>query len=341
MDLENCTVQYLHRTVKDYIESADVQRKLILSMKSSYDRYFAHCVGLLILIRTRPLALPLLKDVKIWTLIDQFLYHASKVGSPNYAPLLSMMDSLNSTCSLIAQRSVGLTKDLLISMSTEELQARGHWAIFHPYVDRARIYGGHYISLVVRNGVMPFIKRSVHGKCLVPAAFVLPLAVESTLFPLLLDAIGRDRTSGISEHDKKGPNVEVVTWLLEKGADPNHKMGFVSGRLAPAGETVWQITLDNFATVLDDLVLSLPYNYECAISWASVCRIMLEYGAGEFSAAERRNAIHVIEIYLSGFTGMSTTATGSKSLLHALNWAAPVPTVNSQPVKWFTKPFRW
>lgn len=112
MDLENCTVQYLHRTVKDYIESADVQRKLILSMKSSYDRHFAHCVGLFILIRTRPLALPLLRDVKIWTLIDQFLYHASKVESPNYAPLLSMMDSLNSTCSLIAQRSVGPTKDL-------------------------------------------------------------------------------------------------------------------------------------------------------------------------------------------------------------------------------------
>jgi hypothetical protein len=53
--------------------------------------------------------------------------------------------------------------------------------------------------------------QRVHCKCLVPLPLGFPSAGENTLFPLLLDAIGRDLTSGISEHHKKVPNVEVVT----------------------------------------------------------------------------------------------------------------------------------
>src|ERR1700712_4189179 len=48
---EMYTVQYLHRTVKDYIESPDIQERFLSAMKSPYDAHLRHCIGILIVIK--------------------------------------------------------------------------------------------------------------------------------------------------------------------------------------------------------------------------------------------------------------------------------------------------
>lgn len=51
LDLERYSVQYLHRTVRDYMESPKVQDGLDSAMKSPYDAHLSHCIGILSFIK--------------------------------------------------------------------------------------------------------------------------------------------------------------------------------------------------------------------------------------------------------------------------------------------------
>lgn len=147
-DWELCTVQYLHRTVKDYIESPDVQSKLESSLRSPYDPDFGHCAGLLAMIRTRKVQLhPFNKDGTTWKHIDQFLYHASRVTQIHYPPLLDLMDELDNTCSSIAKKDAQRASQMepsewQWSENEKKLLVIGQWAAFHPYREIAPISGG-------------------------------------------------------------------------------------------------------------------------------------------------------------------------------------------------------
>jgi len=299
-DWELCTVQYLHRTVKDYIESPDVQSKLESSLRSPYDPHFGHCAGWLAMIRTRAVQLrPFDEDSTIWEQIDRFLYHASRVAHIHYPPLLDLMDELDKTCSSIAKRSappasqVGLVAG---QWSEEEkiLLDIGQWAAFHPYRKTVPISGGHYLSLVVRHGVLPYVQRKVNLKCLLQSIPTSRDVTANPVYPLLLDAITGFVNSRASEIEPRGPDVETIACLLEKGADPNYTRQRSSFGHMALGETVWVTTLNDFAKVLWDYEQPLYMQ----ASWMSVCKLMLENGAGEYSVAERQKAVEALNIYL-------------------------------------------
>src|SRR4030095_5509659 len=108
-DWESCTVQYLHRTVKDYIESPEVQQKLQLAMKSTFDPDLRYCAGILAMIKGRVLeTVPLDEDRRFWRQVDQFMQHASRILPQNRVQLVELMDELDRACAAIARRTANL-----------------------------------------------------------------------------------------------------------------------------------------------------------------------------------------------------------------------------------------
>jgi hypothetical protein len=69
LDWDLYTVQYLHRTVKDYIESPELCSKLESALISPYNPHVRHCVGLLEAVKIESID-PAFLDYIFWRRID-------------------------------------------------------------------------------------------------------------------------------------------------------------------------------------------------------------------------------------------------------------------------------
>jgi AAA ATPase domain len=307
VDWDPCTVQYLHRTVKDYIESPPVQQKFQSAMKSPYDLSLKQCAGTLSLIKSRPLeTLPLDADVRFWNQVDKFLRHAARILPENLPQMLKLVDELDRTCAIIAKRNAGRefpSSPIYKWRQEVDYLELGQWVAAYPSEEYWGYTRTHILSLAVRYGITGYIENRVNHRCLVQMHGLTSktqtankqllgqnpkdenplLLCMGFLHPLLLDAVTfrRDLTSA--------PCPEMVLCLLMKGADPNYpveRIDFVD--CTPT--TVWGcvICLASSKRTEDKLIPAWPETY----------KLMLEHGAGQFPDSERQELLTKLDLIL-------------------------------------------
>jgi energy-coupling factor transporter ATP-binding protein EcfA2 len=317
------TVQYLHKTVKDYIESPDVQRKLSQASKSPYDASLRHCIGLLRLIKARPVPPVALKiDDVFWRAIDTFMRHAVRVTSQNKSVLFEVMNELDRSCNEIylggqAQEQYGAQKGLQGQRAIVESNphASVHWLCFHPGGEVQAPYNGHVLSLALRYGAYDLgsLSRIISQDWLVSAhqaernSLRFECASRPGMYPLLLDAITWASDSRLPSNV---PNLDAIKFLLQNGADPNCALrGYLIVPLPPPQprSKLWspintdntpELMNPNFNTTVWQVALSVPPGI-CFKStpsgaeelewrkWLKTYKLFLAYGAGTFSETER------------------------------------------------------
>lgn len=220
------TVQYLHRTVKDYIEDENVQALLSSYLKSPFDPHLKLCAGNLASLKVVEEE-RLLTDV-ITRCVDACLYSAARVLPENEARIIHMLDELDKTGNILAKKTA--ENRYLVSQVPFEMQKllqSGLWALSSPpsfchrnVFSLGRSFGRTFLSLCVDNAILAYVRaRASHG-CLVQkpssTSYITAnnepaIGVAYIVWPLLMDAVCTTT-----------PNAEMIKCLLDFGADPNY-----------------------------------------------------------------------------------------------------------------------
>ncbi|KAI8244140.1 hypothetical protein K4K55_006190 [Colletotrichum sp. SAR 10_96] len=280
------TVQYLHRSVKDYVESPEVSAK-ITAASGTFDYHIRLCAANLALLKTTFLSKIPVRDFEedIESVIQQrmsrcvnsCLEAASAVKKQSIPSMVAIFDSLDETTQLMF-RNERLEDFFTMIKGTETLSP---WLEHH--------YGTHFMSLMVqkdvlvyvqekaplnslvrrtesqsvsqfRTGVRPWVKRFFSKVTKqVPENVVLQ---ESHLWwPLLLDA-----------YFSRPPKQAMVEYLLNNGANVNFQF-------KDSGTTVWTELLT--VTIVTCLVEACT-DREVEERWTEsvpIIRLFINHGA--------------------------------------------------------------
>ncbi|KAI9666492.1 MAG: hypothetical protein M1821_004428 [Bathelium mastoideum] len=304
---EQRTVQYLHRTVKDYIESGTVQEKLRSAMKAAFNPCVQLCAGYLRLIKTMDTSnITLLECDPAWNCVQNLLMVANAVPSTHSQETIHLMDDLDRTCvtigQIVAKQQQDLARGSISNKSDFFYPLRnGHWVEVFPrrrdigecserytaprWNQSWSGFGNHFVSLAIGFGVTAYVQHKVNNGCLIQLTTTFGHASESfdlnkikkhpgpdQKWPLLLDAIKL----------LEDPNRDMVQCLLDKGADPNATIPDRTGT-----DTVWKLVLDEAKT------LGPQRDCRRIYAWLDIVTMMIEKGGGNYTPKQK-------EIILAG-----------------------------------------
>jgi hypothetical protein len=252
------TVQYLHRTVKDFVESEAVQDRLQSSLKTSFDPHFRLCVGTLAYLRALKPRVGLLLTDTFWGCVQQCLYSASRIQPVHRGHIITILDELDKVGTLLVESR----SDDSFYTSSKPANTPRQWVSYHPLLNDPEIsrgFGGTFLSLVIRYGIVDYAEARVNQECFQQS----PVSGWS----LLLDATYFNFRWQTECHDAV-PSLDIVKCLLNRGANPNHvtTLALSGGDLSPWFQTL-AYALQNF----DGIKINPP--------WATVIRLMIEHGA--------------------------------------------------------------
>jgi energy-coupling factor transporter ATP-binding protein EcfA2 len=229
-DEQDWTVQYLHRTVKDFIQSSEVQNRLRAAMRANFDPHLQLCSGNIAFLKSsRNVTFQQGTADYFWRVVSRILYSASKIKSGNSKMAVRLLDDLDRT-------GRSLARVYIESASLGSTFVSDQWVSLHP-LSKFPSFGRHFLSLAVRHGVVEYIALKTNAGCLVQQPTLEDGAVQ--VHPLLLDAVfmppdvDQDSLESV-------PDCDMIACLLNKGAKCN-----VLGQM-----DVWRIMVESMVEVI-------------------------------------------------------------------------------------------
>ena len=198
------TVQYLHRTVKDFLETPKVWDRIMLACPRTYDPYLAMCRSFVSQLKcmdpgsTGTEAFQ--RTVRRVMLYAHSVQNRLEEGQSTQS-LISLMDEFDRTATNLYKAS-GMEHSWP-SKFLSDLLSRKNQAI------TSRLT---FLSLAVRLGLHAYVEAKVHHGCLAHD--------NDGIMPLLSDAI-KPRIGFCNHPITRSQSVKMVKMLLEHGADPN------------------------------------------------------------------------------------------------------------------------
>ncbi|RMJ15118.1 hypothetical protein CDV36_005226 [Fusarium kuroshium] len=236
------TVQYLHRTVRDFIKSAKAQEFLQSSTNSNFDPSMQLCIAHLM-------------DMKNWSgrqddlhILDrqdeespsnltviECLRQASRVAKTNEGAMIQVLDELKSVISRLDYKEHLANEDKIryqaidsTTANPREFSSSGSISLQLWNHGRKRYKNlmtptldGSFLSLACVHGVVPYVRARAERGGLIRRS-----QHDGQSWPLLLDALSHDV-----------PQSRMVECLLDAGADPNFKVSYVDS------QTPWKVAL--------------------------------------------------------------------------------------------------
>lgn len=263
------TVQYCHRSAKDYLETAIIREKLVNMLDTPFDAHLRLCSAHLARWKCYP---SLASDLKWHPSIYKCAEHAAKVASDSSDMMIRVLDNLDPDF-----RDSEVTIDHYFKA--------GHW------------FGSTLLSLTVALGVSEYVKFKVgRGQgCIVRSPSVF---LNSDLWPSSRDwRPGQDRTSAGTTrmrefHEaKRGAEVEwpllldallsrsqpvpeMASLLLENGADPN-----LIVRCHHWEESAFSVVLDHASIKPSRGDMDRVFASDAKKAWVDSLCLLLRYGA--------------------------------------------------------------
>ena len=241
--LADFNVQYLHRTVKDFLETPQVWDRIVLAGPRTYEPYLALCRSFIAQLKCLNTGYYPRKETFHWMASKCILYacraQARLEEGQSAQSLVSLLDECDRTATNL-QEPTAMKPSWVGEAFSDLLEG-----------DPAVTHGITFLFLAVRLGLHTYVEAKVHHGCLAHD--------NHGVVPLLSDAT---RTcSALQNHLFIDPmtSVEMVKMLLKHGADPN--MVVTTKRqymdTAPSfqgANTVWQELLKMAPTVWEVLL---------------------------------------------------------------------------------------
>ncbi|KAJ8133511.1 hypothetical protein O1611_g101 [Lasiodiplodia mahajangana] len=283
------TVQYLHRTVRDFIKSPKAQTFLQSSTNTAFDPSMQLCLAYLMEIKTwkvKPEHVHTLDrgDYGPATLISRVvscLRHAANVSKANDGAVVEILDELKSVISRRDYRDQ-ITRDLKDS-DYQALILDGAGRNVVPVAPSFNIWNTLYtlskrddneqktwmdepfLSLACIYGVVPYVRARAKWGGVIERS-----KTKGDFWPLLLDALMNGP-----------PDPKMVECLLDKGADPNFRLSKVNS------QTPWMVALTRASLLYTLQHRSTPAEYvEAEQRWNETLRLMSLRGGAKTKVPE-------------------------------------------------------
>lgn len=251
ISLANLTVQYLHRTVKDFLETPQVWGRIMLACPRTYDPYMAMCrssVAQLKCLDPRSTGKEAFEQTLRVLLYAHSIQDRLEEGQSTQS-LVSLLDEFDRTATNLHKASG--TEGSWPSKFLDDLLTPENEAI----TSRPT-----FLALAVWLGLHTYVEAKVHHGCLAHD--------KDGLLPLLSDAI-KPRT-GCCEHLlNRSQSVKMVKMLLKHGADPNEvcltkQECMDTTPFFQRANTVWHQLLENSQSVShDEAYVKLRFTHCC------------------------------------------------------------------------------
>ena len=282
--LSGLTVQYLHRTVRDFIKSPKAQRFLQRSRVPNFDPSLQLCVAYLI--RLKEFRQYMQENIyelydeneQFWAYITKFFRQAARIGALNEVAMIRLLRELKTTVQQshfeksvhnFFHEKTGFETEIDRQGRTRTMpRTSGVNMLSFPLRSKKMelfslsIINETFLILAVMHNVSTYVRAKVQRGGLIRCT-------ESPVvyFPLLIYAFSDDV-----------PEPETVKCLLDIGADPNFKI--------PRGKslTPWIVALSNVSRIgkLSDPEESLLAEEK----WKQSLRLMLMRGANSSEVPE-------------------------------------------------------
>jgi hypothetical protein len=226
--LRNCRIQYLHRTVKDFIQREDVWSRLLAATNNFNPnlRLFALCI---IKLQTFDLEALSFGKAQLWDLVTQAIEYAARADPECVGPQFRMLQELDHVASRLATSENPRGKTLL-QESAEYLEYElTHWTSTRM---ECRQFTS-FLHLAVQCQLLPYVEASLKSlEVLDRTSYVSSLLyVAIRKYKCFQGLTGRPSVS------HNNANAKLINILLEQGADPHSKV---------EGETILNIAIQEF-----------------------------------------------------------------------------------------------
>ena len=261
ISLADFTVQYLHRSVREFLETPRVWDRIMLAGPHTYNPYLALCRSFIAQLECLDPGSSFSRAFP--RAVGACMFYACRAQDQ-----LEEGQSTQSLVSLIDDIDRTATK--FHKVSTKEPS----WLSRFPVALRSKsdVQSGLTISsLAVRLGLHTYVEAKLHHGCLAHVNDgVVPL-LRAAIEPVGPSDLGRHKTNFF--YSVSFPNVKMVKMLLEHGADPNMVCLYKEKyRYVPTAQTV-------FHTLLEDIRTNSHISVDTGDGWAEVIYLFLMYGA--------------------------------------------------------------
>ena len=268
------TIQYLHGTVKDFLESPQVWSRLLAATQHRYDPNLALCRSYLMRLKTMDVER---KSFKFW--VSEFCHnvgrclkyaHASQETSEdNRSPegLIDVLDQLDRVATKLVNTPASNQLTIMQAHKAHRTSASSYSTLEQSWTCALELQGEQvhsFLSLVIRSNFHSYVDHKVENGCLV--------ATAEGIWPLLADAVyaklGQEFHVGPSWY--YAPDMKMIKLLLDHGADPNRSLP--DGRSG----TVWTQLLESLIKSLNRRALLVDYEMT---TYLEILSLFLERGA--------------------------------------------------------------
>jgi hypothetical protein len=204
--LANSTVQYMHRTVKDFISTPDVWDFIMSGSEKHFMPKACLCRSFILQLKTLSPASLLVSDVQFWDMILWGLEYAVSVASTSLESHVWLLDGLDQAAASVSRAQGGF----ITLLEKYNLSESSHWGAI--LSKRPEEVG--FLSFAVRCRLNQYVEaklRAHHRADIEIYTKLLHVAVSSSGVPFLY------RGGTI-------PEVSLVKAPLEGGASPNQKI---------------------------------------------------------------------------------------------------------------------
>ncbi|KAL8822625.1 MAG: hypothetical protein Q9191_006642 [Dirinaria sp. TL-2023a] len=274
------TVQYLHRSVKDYIESPGVQKRFVSVISESFDPHLMLCSGSLAHLKAMDADILGPERNEIWTRVLKCVYNASRIHNDHRAYVIPLLEDIDKTGVILAKWTFEKIMDEGNNLGARLQLGSGQWvSTYSPktifplrsknilnWQKRAFVYT--FESLVTRYGIVEYLEEKANSGCLCSSQSG---DFEPIKWPLLLDAVEIVSRSSQTRFPDVVPNLDTIRCLLRKGADPNYRIPGFDPNYGDLGSTIWLMAIYSILENFNGNKIMSP--------WDEVAALMIKHGA--------------------------------------------------------------
>lgn len=251
----NLKVEFLHRTVKDFIAKPDIWNKLTAVTRKDFDPNLALCQSYLLQLKT--LHPESMTREGVWDLVENYMHHAVLTARFNIASQMTMFNELDRAATKLAARPKFVASNIGRAFPVDSV---AHWTSTGPQGKR----GNTLLAFLIQYDFYQLFAEKVNGNWV--------NFYDQTGRPLLDYATIDWKSSSTVEarrmydDDRMLRNKKIIKLLLEKGADPNHEY---------AASTPWRNVLIKVQVVF----LTYSSRPISKARWADIIELFMRHGA--------------------------------------------------------------
>ena len=248
----NLKVEFLHRTVKDFIAKPDIWTKLTAATRKNFDPNLALCQSYLLQLKTlHPEAMT---REAFWDLVENYMHHAVLTAGINIVSQMTMLNELDRAATKLAARPKFVASNVGRAFPVD---SAAHWTSTGPRGKR----GNTLLAFLIQYDSYQLFEKMVSRNCFNFYDHIgRPLLDYATIDWKSSSTVEARR---MYDDDRVLRNKHIIKLLLEKGADTNHEY---------AASTPWR-------NVLIKIEVTCPSRPRSKARWADIVELFMRHGA--------------------------------------------------------------